>query len=215
MKIGIIVAMDKEFELIKSLFKDNDDVCVVKSGIGKVNAALVAQELAFKYPKPDIIVSTGCAGGASDLLNVGDVVVSESVRYHDVYCGDDNEYGQIQGMPAEFLSDEVLIEIATSCNSELDFSIFRGTIASGDYFVTGAEKTKEIISKVPNAIAIDMESAAIAQVCYINNIKFVAFRVISDVPIKVENNSKQYNDFWSSMAENSFKIVKTFIEKIK
>ena len=89
MRIGIIVAMDKEFVRLNSLFENDADVCVVKSGIGKVNAALATQKLIDTY-HPDFIISSGCAGGLSQLLNVGDVVVSEKVRYHDVACGDDN-----------------------------------------------------------------------------------------------------------------------------
>ena len=78
------------------------------------------------------------------------------------------------------------------------------------------DKVQDIIDVVPNAIAVDMESGAIAQVCHINNVKFVAFRVISDVPGKKDSdNLQQYADFWASLADNSFTVTKTFVDKLK
>ena len=214
MRIGIIVAMDKEFVQLNSLFENDADVCIVKSGIGKVNAALATQKLIDTY-HPDFIISSGCAGGLSQLLNVGDVVVSEKVRYHDVYCGDGNELGQVQDMPAEFETNTALINLALACNQYIDVHIVRGKIASGDWLVTG-DKVQDIIDVVPNAIAVDMESGAIAQVCHINNVKFVAFRVISDVPGKKDvDNLQQYADFWARLADNSFTVIKTFVDKLK
>ena len=206
--------MDKEFVRLNSLFESDADVCVVKSGIGKVNAALATQKLIDTY-HPDFIISSGCAGGLSQLLNVGDVVVSEKVRYHDVFCGEDNELGQVQDMPAEFETNAALINLALACNQYIDVRIVRGKIASGDWLVTG-DKVQDIIDVVPNAIAVDMESGAIAQVCHINNVKFVAFRVISDVPGKKDvDNLQQYADFWARLADNSFTVIKTFVDKLK
>ena len=214
MRIGIIVAMDKEFVQLNSLFENDADICVVKSGIGKVNAALATQKLIDTY-HPDFIISSGCAGGLSQLLNVGDVVVREKVRYHDVFCGEDNELGQVQDMPAEFETNAALINLALACNQYIDVRIVRGKIASGDWLVTG-DKVQDIIDVVPNAIAVDMESGAIAQVCHINNVKFVAFRVISDVPGKKDvDNLQQYADFWTRLADNSFTVTKTFVDKLK
>jgi adenosylhomocysteine nucleosidase len=81
--------------------------------------------------------------------------------------------------------------------------------------VTG-DKVQDIIHVVPKAIAVDMESGAIAQVCHINNVKFVAFRVISDVPGKKDvDNLQQYADFWARLADNSFTVTKTFVDKLK
>ena len=206
--------MDKEFVQLNSLFENDADVCVVKSGIGKVNAALATQKLIDTY-HPDFIISSGCAGGLSQLLNVGDVVVSEKVRYHDVFCGEGNELGQVQDMPVEFETNTALINLALACNQYIDVHIVRGKIASGDWLVTG-DKVQDIIDVVPNAIAVDMESGAIAQVCHINNVKFVAFRVISDVPGKKDvDNLQQYADFWARLADNSFTVTKTFVNKLK
>ena len=96
MKIGIIVAMDKEFDQLQSLFS-SEDVIIQKSGIGKVNAALQTAKMISEY-HPDAIISSGCAGGNGDDINVQDVVVSSQLAYHDVYCGEamgKSVYGQV------------------------------------------------------------------------------------------------------------------------
>ena len=102
MKIGMIVAMDKELKQLRPLFPENK-VILQKSGIGKVNAAIQTVEMIRQY-KPDVIISSGCAGGNGDDVNVQDVVVSSELAYHDVYCGtaidSTTVYGQVQGLPS-------------------------------------------------------------------------------------------------------------------
>ena len=83
MKIGIIVAMEKELHQLKQLF-EGSDVMVQKCGIGKVNAALGAQKMINEF-HPDVIISSGCAGGNGDDVEIQDVVVSSQLVYHDVY----------------------------------------------------------------------------------------------------------------------------------
>ena len=213
MKIGIIVAMDKELRQLKSLF-EGADVIVSKCGIGKVNAALGAQKMINEF-HPDVIVSSGCAGGNGDEVEVQDVVVSAELAYHDVYCGTsiDNrtQYGQVQGMPARFMSDPWLLQKATSLDCGV--KIHAGLIVTGDWFVDSRQKMQEIVGHFPEAIAVDMESCAIAQTCYINNVPFISFRVVSDMPLK-DTDASQYHDFWNTIAEHSFAVTKTFVEKI-
>lgn len=213
MKIGIIVAMDKELRQLKSLF-EGADVIVSKCGIGKVNAALGAQKMINEF-HPDVIVSCGCAGGNGDEVEVQDVVVSAELAYHDVYCGTaiDNrtQYGQVQGMPARFMSDPWLLQKATSLDCGV--KIHAGLIVTGDWFVDSRQKMQEIVGHFPEAIAVDMESCAIAQTCYINNVPFISFRVVSDMPLK-DIDASQYHDFWNTIAEHSFAVTKTFVEKI-
>ena len=121
MKIGIIVAMDKELRQLQQLFNSND-VLVQKCGIGKVNAALGAQRMINEF-HPDCIISSGCAGGNGDDINVQDVVVSAELCYHDVYCGTaiDNctQYGQVQGLPARYAADPYLLSKAQQIHSSL------------------------------------------------------------------------------------------------
>ena len=175
MKIGVIVAMDKELQQLQHLF-DNNHVIVEKCGIGKVNAAIGTTEMIRRH-RPDVIISSGCAGGNGDDINVQDVVVGREIAYHDVYCGTaidgSTVYGQVQGMPARFQAD----------------------------------------GKFPEAKAVDMESAAIAQTCHIFNIPFISFRIISDIPLR-DTDASMYHNFWSTIAENSFQITRNFIESL-
>jgi len=213
-KIGIIVAMDKELQQLKQLFSA-ENVRVEKCGIGKVNAALGAQRMINEF-HPDIIISSGCAGGNGDDINIQDVIVSREVTYHDVYCGraidDTTIYGQVQGLPARYAADPHLLEKAKALNIE-GIKIHDGLIVTGDWFVDSKEKMRSIIEKFPEAKAVDMESCAIAQTCYINKVPFISFRVISDIPLR-DTDASQYHDFWNTIAEHSFQITKSFVESL-
>lgn len=213
-KIGIIVAMDKELQQLKQLFSA-ENVRVEKCGIGKVNAALGAQRMINEF-HPDIIISSGCAGGNGDDINIQDVIVSREVTYHDVYCGraidDTTVYGQVQGLPARYAADPHLLEKAKALNIE-GIIIHDGLIVTGDWFVDSKEKMRSIIEKFPEAKAVDMESCAIAQTCYINKVPFISFRVISDIPLR-DTDASQYHDFWNTIAEHSFQITKAFVESL-
>lgn len=214
MKVGIIVAMDKEMRQLQSLFTDGN-VLVQKCGIGKVNAALGAQRMINEF-NPDVIISSGCAGGNGDDVNVQDVVVSTQLTYHDVYCGTaiDNctQYGQVQGLPARYEADPVMLEKAISLPTQL--RIHPGLIVTGDWFVDSKEKMREIISHFPEAKAVDMESCAIAQTCYLNKVPFISFRVVSDIPLR-DTDASQYHDFWNTVAERSFLVTRTFVEALQ
>ena len=209
MKIGMIVAMDKELKQLRPLFPENK-VILQKSGIGKVNAAIQTVEMIRQY-KPDVIISSGCAGGNGDDVNVQDVVVSSELAYHDVYCGtaidSTTVYGQVQGLPARYQADPYLFEKALLTGAK------PGLIVTGDWFVDSKDKMREIIGHFPEAKAVDMESCAIAQACYINKVPFISFRVISDIPLR-DTDASQYHNFWDTIAENSFQVTKTFIESL-
>jgi adenosylhomocysteine nucleosidase len=209
MKIGIIVAMDKELRQLQQLFNDGN-VRVEKCGIGKVNAALGAQKMINEF-HPDCIISSGCAGGNGDDINIQDVVVSSELCYHDVYCGkaidDTTVYGQVQGMPTRFKPNADLLEKAIKTGAK------PGLIVTGDWFVDSKDKMREIIGHFPEAKAVDMESCAIAQTCYINKVPFISFRVVSDIPLR-DTDASQYHNFWDTVADTSFTITKTFVESL-
>ena len=206
--------MDKELRQLQQLFC-NENVRVEKCGIGKVNAALGAQRMINEF-HPDIIISSGCAGGNGDDINIQDVIVSREVTYHDVYCGraidDTTVYGQVQGLPVRYAADPHLLEKAKALNIE-GIKIHDGLIVTGDWFVDSKEKMRSIIEKFPEAKAVDMESCAIAQTCYINKVPFISFRVISDIPLR-DTDASQYHDFWNTIAEHSFQITKSFVESL-
>ena len=206
--------MDKELVQLQSLFSE-DDVVVRKCGIGKVNAALGAQQMINEH-HPDVIISSGCAGGNGDNINIKDVIVSAELTYHDVYCGraidDCTIYGQVQGLPARYTPDAKLLETALSLDAD-GFSIHSGLIVTGDWFVDSQDKMREIIGKFPDAKAVEMESCAIAQTCYINHVPFISFRIISDMPLR-DTDASQYHDFWDNIAKQSFGITKEFVEEL-
>ena len=214
MKIGIIVAMDKELRQLQQLFCQ-DNVRVEKCGIGKVNAALGAQRMINEF-RPDVIISSGCAGGNGDDINIQDVIVGSEVTYHDVYCGkaidETTVYGQVQGLPVRYTPDPYLLEKAFNIQTS-SINLHQGLIVTGDWFVDTKEKMRSIIDKFPEAKAVDMESCAIAQTCYINQVPFISFRVISDIPLR-DTDASQYHDFWNTIADNSFQITKTFVASL-
>ena len=228
MKIGIIIAMDKEFRRISELLDGLDveldggrkfvtgtlgenELVLHQCGIGKVNAAIGASEMIRRY-NPDLLVSTGCAGGGRTDMEVMDIVASTELAYHDVYCGEamgKTIYGQVQGMPARYSSPSDLVEKAKSVSPR----VHAGLIVTGDWFVDSKEKMREIVSYFPEAAAVDMESAAIAQTCHIYGIPFISFRVISDIPLK-DTNAAMYHDFWNTVADHSFETTKEFLLKL-
>lgn len=222
MKIGIIVAMDKEYEQLQKVAQsmEQHEIVLAKCGIGKVNAALGAQQMINEH-HPDIIISSGCAGGNGDDINVQDVVVSTELTYHDVYCGtaidDSTVYGQVQGLPARYAADPKLLAAALSLKTSLSdregVGLHPGLIVTGDWFVDSKDKMRSIVDKFPEAKAVDMESCAIAQTCYINKVPFISFRVISDIPLR-DTDASQYHNFWDTIAENSFQVTKSFLEAI-
>ena len=227
MKIGIIAAMSSEYKQVAQLLEDkkeytegmyeytegkikNNIVILTKCGIGKVNAAVGAVELIRTF-QPDCIISTGVAGGIDKCLKVMDVVASAQIVYHDVWCGEGNAYGQIQGMPTFFEGNKTLFECAISLDTETP--IHGGLICSGDKFITDREELDVIKGNFPEGLAVDMESGSIAQVCYIYKVPFISFRIISDTP-GAENYWEQYTNFWGEMADRSFGVTKAFLESL-
>ena len=216
MKIGVIVAMDKELEQLQKVFS-GDDVLVRKCGIGKVNAAIGTQRMIAEY-HPDAIISSGCAGGNGVGIAVDDVIVSSELAYHDVYCGkaidDTTVYGQVQGLPARFKADSNLLEKALDiARRNPGLRIKDGLIVTGDWFVDSREKMESIVRLFPEAKAVDMESAAIAQTCYVNQVPFISLRVVSDVPLN-DDHASQYHDFWDNVASHSFAVTRQLVDEI-
>jgi len=211
--------MDKELQQLQSLFTDGS-VEVRKCGIGKVNAALGAQQMISEF-RPDVIISSGCAGGNGDDVNVQDVVVSTELCYHDVYCGTaidhSTQYGQVQGMPARFQADPMLLEVAINTHQPSPIThhptLHQGLIVTGDWFVDSREKMREILGHFPEAKAVDMESAAIAQTCYRMGVPFISFRTISDLPLQ-DVDASMYHNFWDTIADNSFQLTHRYLDAL-
>ena len=236
MTIGIIIAMDKEFRGIAGLLKGAEEqtycgrqfvtgrlgentLVLHQCGIGKVNAAIGVTTMIARY-QSDVVISTGCAGGADSRMKVQDVVVSTQLTYHDVYCGEalgHTVYGQVQGMPARYATPHYLVEQALQMNGSAacgGATIHAGTIVTGDWFVDTKDKMRDILRLFPDAAAVDMESAAIAHTCHVFGVPFVSFRVISDIPL-LDTNASQYHDFWQHVADESFALTRQYIEHLQ
>ena len=227
MKIGIITAMSSEQKQLANQLEDKteskkgpfsyiegairrNDVTLTQCGIGKVNAAAGTVELIRNF-QPDCIISTGVAGGIDSCLNIMDVVASRQIVYHDVWCGEGNAYGQIQGLPAFFQGNETLYECALSLDTETP--IHGGLVCTGDKFITDRSELNEIKKNFPEGLAVDMESAAIAQICYLYKVPFISFRIISDTP-GADKHFEQYLNFWGEMADRSFHVTETFLKAL-
>lgn len=227
MTIGIINAMHKEHEQLVALLSNAKEtkkgrfaftegefngkkIVLMESGIGKVNAAIGAIELIHNF-HIDALINTGVAGGIDQCLNVMDVVVGERVAYHDVDCGPEAEHGQVQGLPLYFEGDKKLLNIAM--NMQTDTKLHSGLICSGDQFITNKEQLQTIKSRFQEGLAVDMESGALAQVCYLYGIPFLSFRIISDTP-GADKHFDQYLNFWETMADKSFGVTQALLQAI-
>lgn len=197
--LGIIGAMDEEVAKIKEQLTDvqvetraamdfykgkldGRDVVVVRSGIGKVNAAMCTQILADIY-KVCGVVNTGIAGSLRAEIDIGDIVLSEDALQHDMDAtGFGYGPGQIPRVDTlAFRADEGLIRLAQECCAKVnpDIHTFVGRVVTGDQFISDKEKKQWLVDTFAG-YCTEMEGAAIAQACYLNSIPFLIVRAISD-----------------------------------
>ena len=235
-KIAIIVAMQSEFELVSNILENAEtreiegakalvgelsgkQIILLKSGIGKVNAAMQVTSLIAEMP-PDYIINSGVAGGIGEGMHQGDIVVGTECCYHDVWCGE-GEWGQVQGYPLNFSASEYLLEAmrnaqCTMHNAQLNKNsqfIF-GLICTGDQFISDLATLQGIKKNFPDGKAVDMESAAIAQVCYAKQVPFMSLRIVSDTPGMEKDNTTQYLDFFAEAPKMTFAVLRQLIETI-
>lgn len=222
MKIGIIVAMSKELALLTPLLGNKSattidgyefitgqigqhEIIAMECGIGKVNAAMGTYALLSHFSL-NLVLSTGVAGGADPSANVMDVVIADRIAYHDVWCGPETIPGQAAGMPVFFTSCPDVTALLPESGS-----VKHGLLCSGDMFINSIEQVREIKRKFSDALAVDMESAAIAHVCFKKGVPFFCMRVISDSPGAGHNNAVQYDNFWTAAPEHTFALVKKLL----
>ncbi|KHE71785.1 5'-methylthioadenosine/S-adenosylhomocysteine nucleosidase [Halobacillus sp. BBL2006] len=229
MTIGIIGAMDEEIELLQSkmevtnrqeiaeiLFIEGKlhgkEVVLLKSGIGKVNAAMSTTILHERYDV-DTVINTGSAGGFAKDLEVGDVVISNYVTHHDVdVTAFQYEYGQVPGMPSMYPADETLINQAMEAVENTNAKAKRGIIATGDSFMQEESRVNFVRGKFPEMIAAEMEAAAIAQVCYKYGTPFVVIRALSDIAGK--ESSVSFEEFLPKAAENAAVMIMSMVSSL-
>ena len=153
-----------------------------EAGVGKVNAARTTQILIDNF-KIDAIINVGSAASAKDDLDIGDIVIGKELVQHDFdITAFGHPKGYISNVGKYIESDKELVEKVERTINELkdnEFKIKIGTIASGDIFCTDLSMKNKIRDKF-DADAIEMEGAAIAQVCELDKVQFVIIRGISD-----------------------------------
>lgn len=199
--------MASELEALRRAGVDS----VVQSGIGKAGAARAATEFILRE-HPDYIVNSGCAGGIGADVHVFDIVVGSQYAYHDVDCGEGFQPGQLQGEPQRFDADPALLHTALSLQAPRQ--LHGGLICTGDQFLTTPEDDARVLGIYPDALACDMESAAVAQVCRHYGVPFLSVRIISDVHHSREAAEAGYRDFWKRIADDSFVFLKQLIDKM-
>lgn len=226
---GIITAMKEEMQEIKKIMTNVEEqqiyeltflkgrinekgVILVEAGIGKVNAARVAQILIDKF-EVCAIINVGVAGTAKDELNMGDIVIGERVVQHDF---DITAFGHPKGFISnvgQFIeSDKQLLSKmrqTIEMFNDSEFKIKIGVIASGDIFCTDPRMKDKIRNKF-DADAIEMEGAAIAQVCKLDNIPFIIIRTISDNPNL--NNVITYEEYLSMATKRCANIIEEYLK---
>jgi adenosylhomocysteine nucleosidase len=230
MKIGIIGAMDEEIRILKEKMNNvqttiiagcefhqgelnKKQVVLTKSGIGKVAAAVATTLLLEKF-QPDTIINTGSAGGYDTTLNVGDIVISTEVRFHDVdVTAFGYEIGQMAQLPAAFPAQEKLIAIAEQAAQSLtSLKTITGLICTGDIFMADPEKAEIARKNFPTMAACEMEAAAIAQVCYQFKVPFVIIRSLSDIAGKKSEIS--FEQYLPIAAKNASILVENMLNKL-
>lgn len=200
-QIGIIVAMEEEKEAALEVMQNKKEIkigkevfikgsiskkeCIlVRCGIGKVNSARITQKLIENF-KLDCVLNVGVAGAIHDNLDIGDVVISKTNIQHDFdLTSFGHKKGYIPEIGADIFSDSKLVKLAYKVANNRSIGEFNtkiGTIVSGDIFCE-EESMKNKIKKNFNADIVDMECAAIAQVCYLEDMPYISIRSISDVP---------------------------------
>jgi adenosylhomocysteine nucleosidase len=230
MKIAVIGAMEEEVELLRKAITspqttvianieyiegsiENHEVILVKSGIGKVNAAMATTILLEKF-RPDVVLNTGSAGGFDETLEVGAIVISSEVRHHDVdLTVFGYEYGQVPKLPAAYAGDEKLVKLAVAAVDEIgEHEHAIGLIASSDTFMSNPSHVEKVRELFPQIIAAEMEAAAVAQVCHQFETPFVVIRALSDIAGKEATMS--FEEFLPVAALHSTQVILRVISNL-
>lgn len=225
MRIGIITATEEEITAIKKYITSSkvnkifdlnfingmigkNEIIVCESGVGKVNASRTTQLLIDNYDV-DCVINIGCAGALKEQLNIGDIVIGKYLVQHDFDITKFNhEKGYIPNVGIKIESDKNLLDMFLN---NIDSNVFVGNIATGDIFCTDKNMSLKIHNKF-NADCVEMEGAAIAQVCYLCNIPFIIIRSISDVVNGT--NTIDYDKFAISSANKVAKLLNDIILKL-
>ncbi|RRJ66582.1 5'-methylthioadenosine/adenosylhomocysteine nucleosidase [Paenibacillus oralis] len=230
--IGLMGAMDEEIALLLERVENQEsavmagirfvkgrlhekDVVVCKSGVGKVNAALAAQLLIDRF-EAGTIWFTGVAGAVHPDLDVGDIVISSSCQQHDMdvrplgYPRGTVPYQEVSDYPA----DPAFIRLAEQACARLcrDHKYIAGRVLSGDQFIADRDFVSSVLYTEMGGACVEMEGAALAQVCYMNKVPFVVLRSISD---KADGSADMsFAEFTKLAARRSFEILNDMLRQL-
>lgn len=229
MKVGIIGAMAQEVKILREQIEQpvswerggalfisgtlgKHEVIVVQSGIGKVLASITAVMLIQQYGV-NMIINTGSAGGIGIGLQVGDLVISDKTAYFDVdVTGFGYQKGQLPGMPLFYEASTYLQMEMTKAAEATNHQVKTGLIVTGDCFIDSHEKIERILTDFPEALACEMEGAAIAQSAAQFNIPFLIVRAISDTAD--HSATQSFDDFIDEAGKRSAEMVVTFVKNL-
>ena len=225
--IGIIGAMEEEVKALLDKTEDihenkildcvfyegkidNKQVVILQGGIGKVNSAICVTLLLTNYDI-EYVINIGSAGGLKDYQNVGDVVISSHVSYHDVdLTAFGRPMGELPELPVFIPADENLVNKAKDILHKMNIHENVGLIVSGDQFIAGGAVAERIKENFGNVSAVEMEGAAMAQTAYLNEIPYVVLRAISD---KADGSADlSYEEFLPIAAKNASSMVEEFVK---
>ncbi|HEO0607786.1 TPA: 5'-methylthioadenosine/adenosylhomocysteine nucleosidase [Streptococcus agalactiae] len=229
MKIGIIAAMEEELKLLVENLEDKSqetvlsnvyysgrygehELVLVQSGVGKVMSAMSVAILVESF-KVDAIINTGSAGAVATGLNVGDVVVADTLVYHDVdLTAFGYDYGQMSMQPLYFHSDKTFVSTFEAVLSKEEMTSKIGLIATGDSFIAGQEKIDVIKGHFPQVLAVEMEGAAIAQAAQATGKPFVVVRAMSDTAAHDANIT--FDEFIIEAGNRSAQVLMAFLKAL-
>ncbi|EOL42430.1 MTA/SAH nucleosidase [Enterococcus phoeniculicola] len=229
MKIGIIGAMEQEVKILRETMQvpvsweragalfvsgtiGKHEVIVVRSGIGKVLSSITTSLLIQQYGV-NMVINTGSAGGIGEGLHVGDLVISEKLAYFDVdVTGFGYEPGQLPGMPLYYEASSYLKAEMGKAAKATSHNVREGLIVTGDSFINSPEKMEQILTHFPEALACEMEGAAIAQTAQQFNIPFLVVRAISDTADEAATQS--FDAFIEEAGKRSAEMVIAFAKHL-
>ena len=222
MRFGIICAMPEEIKELKTQLaggvakkiggKDyfmgqisGQDVVLVESGIGKVEAGITTEHLITDC-QADVVINSGSAGGIGQGLHVGDVVISTATAYHDVDAtAFDYKYGQLPGKEPRFLASKEWGEALKKAGEKTGLNVKQGLIVSGDQFIASKKAIDQILAHFPDALSSEMEGAAVGQVATDHDVPYVVVRAMSDTGD--EDAGVSFDDFIIDAGKRSAKML--------
>lgn len=228
-RIGIIAAMHVECDFFRQQIENIEhsqyldikissgtwaghQVCLMESGIGKVNATLATEAMINQF-KPDLIINTGSAGGIKPGTKVGDFVFADRVCHHDVDVSPIGfKFGELPRLPVYYPVNLKWLNLLDQVATELNDRHHIGTIATGESFIYKDSQVNLIVERFNQVLACEMEAAAVAQVCYMHETEFLVLRNLSD--IAGEDAQTNFNQYIEQAGRKSTELVLKLIESI-